>query len=105
MSLRREVLIVLLAIFLSVLLLPGLIYAVGGHLFGPYGTAGGMGGLYRATLMDLWVPRLAAWALVLAPAICIALLRVIFRCTQPQRDESPPPPQARPLRKEPTINS
>jgi hypothetical protein len=80
-SIRREFIIITVVIMLSMLLLPGLIYVVGGRLFGAYGTAGGVGQIYLATLGDLVAPRLAAWTLLLGPALCVALLRAIFRLT------------------------
>jgi hypothetical protein len=110
-SIRREVLIVLLALCVSIAVLPGLIYLVGERLFGAYGSDG-MAGLYRATLTDLMVPRIAAWTLLFAPTLCVILLRVVFHLTAAKPDASesahesahePAPAQA--TRREPTISS
>ncbi|MGC3980489.1 MAG: hypothetical protein QM808_04435 [Steroidobacteraceae bacterium] len=99
-SLRRELLIALLVIALTVLIVPGVIYAVGTRLFGVYG-ADGIGGIYGAVLIDLAVPRLAAWTIFLGPAVCVALIRLVFQLTGNPAPSSPP--TQRSLRREPTI--
>lgn len=102
LSLSRELLIFCIAIIASVALLPGLIYVVGGRLFGAYGAAAGMVGMYRAMLTDLVVPTLAAWIIALCPALCVVLLRLLFGLT---RDHSTEPKQIPAVtRREPTIS-
>ncbi len=106
-SVSRELLIAALAIVTSALLLPGLIYVVGSKLFGSYGQAGGMSSMYLATLQDLSVPRLAAWTLVLAPALCLCLLRLVIHATASGPDNDQPKQRsaaANKNRREPTLN-
>ncbi|MGE0113891.1 MAG: hypothetical protein AB7T07_03240 [Steroidobacteraceae bacterium] len=102
-SLRRELLIASLATALSALLLPGLIYVIGGRLFGAYGSTGGVLSLYRTTLTDVVVPKLTAWIIVFGPALSLLLLRLSFHLTR-QTPESASQTQP-PSRREPTINS
>ncbi len=101
LNMRRECSIVLITICCSVIVLPGLIFAVGGRIFGVYGDTGGIVSFYQATLSDLLIPRFAAWIIVLGPALCIVLLRLIFRLTS--QNETPDPPIQR-TRREPTLN-
>ncbi len=101
LSLPRELLIGCSVIIASIAVLPGLIYVVGGRLFGAYGIAGGALSMYRATLSDLATPTWASWAIALSPALCVALLRLVFGLTQDRPTE---PPIAAPTRREPTIN-
>jgi hypothetical protein len=110
-SIRRELLIILLALCISVAALPGLIYVVGERLFGAYGSDGMMG-LYHATFTDLMVPRIAAWTLLFAPTLCVILLRVLFHLTaakpdapEPRHEPSHEPAPAQATRREPTISS
>ncbi|MFT3807375.1 hypothetical protein [Arenimonas sp.] len=63
-----------------------------------------MSSLYQATLSDLSVPRLAAWALALVPAIALFGLRLLFFLTR----HTPPAAasnRSRPLRREPTVGN
>jgi hypothetical protein len=96
LSVTRELLICCLVIAISAAVLPGLIFIVGGKLFGAY--AGGMSSMYQATFTDLATPTLAAWTIVLCPAVCVALLRLLFGLSQdvkaPARSRS---------RREPTV--
>lgn len=101
-SLRRELAIALLTICCAILVLPGLIYLVGSQIFGAYGETGGIANLYQATLSDLMVPRLAAWTLVLGPALCIVLLRLVLRFTS---SDQPVAQSAQRKRREPTFHS
>ncbi len=102
LSLPRELLIGCSVIIASIVVLPGLIYVMGGRLFGAYGLTGGVLSMYRATLSDLATPTWASWAIALSPALCIALLRLLFGLTQDPPTE--PAPIAAPTRREPTIN-
>ena len=101
LNIRRELGIVLITICGSVIVLPGLIFAVGSRIFGAYASTGGFASIYQATLSDLLTPRFAAWIIVVGPALCIALLRVTFRLTR--SDPSPEPAASR--RREPTLSS
>lgn len=100
-SIRRELLITVMTFGLTMLLLPGLIYVVGGRLFGTYGGAGGAFDFYQTTLSDLMVPRLTAWIIVLGPTVVLLSLRLIFHLTR-QMPEATIPQKRRP-RREPTI--
>jgi hypothetical protein len=82
LSVARELLIGCIVIVATVVVLPGLIYVVGSKLFGAYGIKGGMASLYQATLTDLATPTLSAWAIVLCPAACVVLLRLLFGFSQ-----------------------
>ena len=99
-SLRRELLIALLVLAISAVCLPGMIYAVGGMLFGVYDE--GLVGMYRATFTDLRTPRLAAWVLLATPTLSVVLLRVLFRLTSkaPIAEQST---AAQTQRREPTL--
>lgn len=101
-SFGRELLVFAIAVCVSAAVLPGLIYIFGGRLFGAYGTAGGIGNIYQAVFADLAGLKVAAWIIVFAPALCLSLLRWIFRLTQTGTTTRS---TARTLRKEPTINS
>lgn len=103
LSLPRELLIGCSVIIASIVVLPGLIYLVGGRLFGAYGIAGGVFSMYRATLNDLATPTWASWVIALSPALCVVLLRLLFGLTQSLPAE--PTMSAAPTRREPTINS
>lgn len=100
-SIRREVLIALCTLVLSVVLLPAMIYVVGVRVFGSYGGSGGLTGLYLATLGDLAVPRLAAWTLATGPTLCVVLLRLLFHFTRTAATPAVTPP----LRREPRIDN
>ncbi len=104
LNLRRELVITLIAICGSVLVLPGLIFAVGSRLFGAYGSTGGVFSIYQAVLNDLLALRFAAWIIIFGPALCIALLRLIFRLTPPDKASEPEPAPER-TRREPTLNA
>lgn len=101
-SFGRELLVFAITGCVSIAVLPGLIYIFGTRIFGAYGTAGGIGNIYQAVLADLAGLKVAAWIIVFAPAVCLSLLRWIFRLTQ---TGTTAPSNARTLRKEPTINS
>jgi hypothetical protein len=103
LSLPRELLIACIAIVASIVVLPGLIYVVGSRIFGAYGAAGGVLTLYKATLANLAAPTLAAWTIVLCPALCIVLLRLVFGLTQDRTDAQAS--VVPPIRREPTIKS
>lgn len=102
LNIRRELSIVLITLCCSVIILPGVIFAVGSRLFGAYGSTNGVLGFYQAVLSDLVTPRFAAWIIVFAPALCIALVRLTFRLTAPS--ETPDAPVQR-MRREPTLDA
>jgi hypothetical protein len=103
LNVRRELSIVLITICCSAIVLPGLIFAVGSRIFGPYGSTEGIVSIYQTILHDLPEPRLAAWIIAVGPALVIVLLRLIFRLTAPGE---PPAPAAAPrTRREPTLNA
>jgi len=62
----------------GLLLLPALIFSVGGSLLGPYGDNGGLGRFYGDFLGDLAEPSVRAWAIALGPLALISILRLIF---------------------------
>jgi hypothetical protein len=62
----------------GLLLLPALIFAVGGSLLGPYGDNGGLGRFYGDFFGDLAEPSVRAWAIALGPLVLISILRLIF---------------------------
>lgn len=102
LSFSRELMIFCIVTIVSIAVLPGLIYVVGGRLFGAYSATEGMIGMYRATLADLAVPTWAAWIITLCPALCILLLRLLFGLTQDHIVE--PQPDSTSARREPTVS-
>ncbi|HEX4972168.1 MAG TPA: hypothetical protein VFV69_14020 [Steroidobacteraceae bacterium] len=62
----------------GLLLLPALIFTVGGSLLGPYGDNGGLGRFYGDFFGDLAEPSVRAWAIALGPLVLISILRLIF---------------------------
>jgi hypothetical protein len=75
----------------GLILLPALIFAVGGSLLGPYGDNGGLGRFYGDFFGDLAEPSVRAWAIALGPLVLISILRLIFvgagREAEKPRDE------------------
>jgi hypothetical protein len=62
----------------GLLLLPALIFTIGGSLLGPYGDNGGLGRFYGDFIGDLAEPSVRAWAIALGPLVLISILRLIF---------------------------
>jgi hypothetical protein len=86
----------------GLLLLPALIFAVGGSLLGPYGDNGGLGRFYGDFFGDLGEPSVRAWAIALGPLVLISILRLIFVGAggEPEKpggeeEERPIPPRRR----------
>ena len=84
----------------GLLLLPALIFIVGGSLLGPYGDNGGLGRFYGDFFGDLAEPSVRAWMIALGPLVLISTLRLIFvgarREPEEPRDreeERPAPPR------------
>jgi hypothetical protein len=78
--------------------LPGVIYAVGATLLGPYGDAKGVGTLYGDFFRDLAEPSGRAWALALGPLTIVTLIRAVFlgmRTPPREADDAPQAPSAR----------
>lgn len=75
---RFELIFAAVWLAVGVLLLPALIFAVGGSLLGPYGDNGGLGRFYGDFFGDLGEPSVRAWAIALGPLVLISILRLIF---------------------------
>jgi hypothetical protein len=75
---RLELLIAGIAVAFGVLVLPGLIYLVGGALMGPYGENRGLGSFYGDFFRDLVEPSGRAWALALGPLVLASAVRAVF---------------------------
>ena len=97
---RLELLIAGAALAFGLLVLPGLIYVVGGALMGPYGENRGLGSFYGDFLRDLVEPSGRAWALALGPLVVLMLVRAVFIgvkgspesvSVDREEDEAPPP--------------
>jgi len=95
-ALLRDLVLALLAIAAGMAVLPGIIFLVGGKLFSAY--QGGLGQFYVNLFNDLLTLGRPAWALTLLPAMCVLLLRWIWRT--PQHVELPAEPASR---REPTL--
>ena len=76
--LRFELIFAAVWLVVGLLLLPALIFAVGGSLLGPYGDNGGLGRFYGDFFGDLGEPSVRAWAIALGPLVLISILRLIF---------------------------
>jgi hypothetical protein len=75
---RLELLVAGAALAFGLLVLPGLIYVVGGALMGPYGENRGLGSFYGDFLRDLVEPSGRAWALALGPLVLLTAVRAVF---------------------------
>ena len=84
---RFELIFAAIWLAVGLLLLPALIFAVGGSLLGPYGDNGGLGRFYGDFFGDLAEPSVRAWAIALGPLALISILRLIFAGAghQPER--------------------
>ena len=76
--LRFEVIFASLWLAFGLFVLPGLIFAVGVPLLGPYAGNGGLGSFYANYFRDLAEPSGRTWSLVLGPLFLISILRAIF---------------------------
>jgi hypothetical protein len=93
---RFELIFAAIWLVVGPLLLPALIFAVGGSLLGPYGDNGGLGRFYGDFFGDLGEPSVRAWSIALGPLVLISILRLIFAGAgrapaKPQDADSPPP--------------
>lgn len=75
---RFELIFATIWLAVGLLLLPALIFAVGGSLLGPYGDSGRLGSFYGDFLGDLAEPSVRAWAIALGPLVLISIVRLIF---------------------------
>ena len=80
----------------GLLLLPALIFTVGGSMLGPYGDNGGLGRFYGDFFGDLAEPSVRAWAIALGPLVLISILRLIFVGTGRRPDQPRGPDEDRP---------
>jgi hypothetical protein len=85
---RFELILAATWLAVGLLLLPALIFAVGGSLLGPYGDNGGLGRFYGDFFGDLAEPSVRAWAIALGPLALISMLRLIF-VGAPRQPEKP----------------
>lgn len=78
-SLKKELLIFGILLFVGLAVLPICIYVVGVNFIGEYSPNAGAFGLVMAIWSDLAQFNIGAWALVLSPWAVIALLRLSIR--------------------------
>lgn len=95
---RFELIFAAIWLAVGLLLLPALIFTVGGSLLGAYGDNGGLGRFYGDFFGDLAEPSVRAWAIALGPLVLISTLRLIFvgagrepEKPQPRAEERPAP--------------
>ncbi len=97
-GLRFEVLLALSLVLSGLVVLPALIYLVGGVLLGEYAGGGRLGSFYGDMLRDLGQGSWQAWSLVLGPLLLVQAGRLIFLQfgTEPgaRQPERPGPPRA-----------
>jgi hypothetical protein len=74
-TVRRELLWMLIALVVGVLLLPPLIWLVGSRVFGPY-AGGGSRELVSHFFTGLGQGRAALWLVALGPYLVISALRI-----------------------------
>jgi hypothetical protein len=74
-TVRRELLWMLIALVVGVLLLPPLIWLVGSRVFGPY-AGGGSRALVSHFFTGLGQGRAALWLVALGPYLVISALRI-----------------------------
>ena len=73
--LAREILLALALLAFGLIVLPALVYIVGQLIIGAYDD--GLMGLYGAIAESLTAGNAFAWLLVLAPYLCIQLIRLL----------------------------
>jgi hypothetical protein len=95
---RFELWFALSGLLVGLILLPGLIYAVGTLLLGPYSLPNGFLSFYGGLLADLGGGQMRAWAIVIGPYLVAATLRGIWSLRPKAKDGSAEPPP----RREPT---
>jgi len=86
-----ELLFTAVWLVVGLLLLPALIFFVGGALLGAYGENAGLGRFYGDFFGDLGEPSVRAWAIALGPLVLISILRLIFvgAGREPERPVAP----------------
>jgi len=75
---RFELIFTSIWLAVGLIVLPAIIFAVGGALLGPYGDKGRLGRFYGDFLGDLAEPSVRAWTIALGPLVLISLLRLVF---------------------------
>jgi hypothetical protein len=99
---RFELIFASIWLVVGLLVLPAIIFAVGGALLGPYGDSPRLGRFYGDFFGDLAEPSVRAWALALGPLALISILRLVFAGAgrEPQEPQEPPDRPAAPRRTE-----
>lgn len=85
--LRLEVIFASVLLGVGLFVLPGLIYAVGVAILGPYGENQGLGTFYANFFRDLAEPSGRSWMIALGPLAIIGLMRIAFAGVRPERPE------------------
>ncbi len=86
----RELLIAVVLLLLGVLVLPIVVFQLGGVLFGPYEAgSGGLGSFLGALLTSLGQRDGAAWLLVLSPLGVVLMLRMSLWLLRARRGGPP----------------
>jgi hypothetical protein len=75
---RFELVFASIWLAIGLFVLPGMIYAVGVMMLGPYGEGAGLGTFYADFFRDLVLPAGRAWILALGPLLLISVLRLLF---------------------------
>lgn len=94
---RFELIFASIWLAIGLFVLPGMIYAVGVLMLGPYGEGAGLGTFYADYFRDLAQPAGRAWIIALGPLVLVSVLRLLFLDvkTPPRQAEEPdsPPPR------------
>ena len=88
-SLKKELVISGILLFVGLVVLPFCIYIVGQNVIGEYSPDAGAFGLVTAIWSDLGRFSIGAWILVLSPLAVIQLLRLSARIWRRPRDSAP----------------
>jgi hypothetical protein len=83
-TITRELILAAVFLLFGLLLLPLLVYVVGGLVFGPY-AGDGVGQFYGGLFAGLGDGDWAAWLLVVAPFLGISFLRILTRAWRHSR--------------------
>jgi hypothetical protein len=75
---RKEVVLAISCIAVGLLVLPALIYMVGGPILGAYGGGPHIGSFYGDFVRNLGTGVVRTWFIVLAPYLFVSLMRLIF---------------------------
>ena len=96
--LRFELVLASLWLAFGLFVLPGVIYAVGSALLGPYGENQGLGSFYAHFFRDLAEPSGRTWAIALGPLALLSVLRGIFIGATPRAQDANDAPHNTPPR-------